>query len=317
MEKKFSESVKIYVAGHSGMVGSAIVRVLKKKGYDNIIMRTSAELDLTRQSETEKFFCDENPEVVILAAAKVGGIQANIANPSEFLMTNLMIQNNVIHSAYMNNAEKLIFLGSSCIFPTKSKQPMKEEYLLTGSLEKTNEAYALAKIAGIKACEYYNLQCGCDFISIMPPNLYGYQDNFDPQTSHVLAALIRKLHEGKRKEVPQVEIWGSGNQRRELMFVDDLADAVIYIMNYYRNPEFINVGVGQDWAIKEIAETVKAIVGYPGELFYNMEKPDGMARKLLDSSKIYQLGWQPQTSLEEGIRKTYQWYLENIEGEKR
>lgn len=308
---------KIYLAGHSGMVGSAIKRALERNGYENVITRPSKELDLTHQKATEGFFFQEKPEVVILAAAKVGGIQANIKDPAGFLMTNLMIQNNVIHAAHQVGVKKLVFLGSSCIYPKEASQPMKEEYLLTGPLEETNEGYAIAKIAGIKACQYYHNQYGDEFVSIMPPNLYGYQDNFDPESSHVLAALIRKLHEGKRKEAPRVEIWGSGNQRRELMFVDDLADAVIYVMNYYRDPEFINVGVGQDWSIKEIAETVKAIVGYSGELFYNREKPDGMSRKLLDSSKINQLGWQPQTSLEEGIRKTYQWYLENIEGEER
>lgn len=306
------KNVKIYVAGHNGMVGSAILRKLKTEGYEKIIFRTSKELDLTNQLATEVFFASEMPDCVILAAAKVGGIGANIKEPAEFLMENLKIQTNVIDSSFKNKVKKLIFLGSSCIYPKEAKQPLKEEYLLTGKLESTNEGYAIAKIAGIKACEYYNKEYKANYISIMPPNLYGINDNFDPIKSHIVAALIRKMHEAKLRDEPNVEIWGSGNQYRELMFVDDLADAVIFIMENYNEAEFINVGTGIDSTIKEIAEVIKEIVGYKGHLIYDKSKPDGMSRKLLDVTRINALGWKSETRFEEGIKATYDWYLNNL-----
>lgn len=306
---------KIYVAGHRGMVGSALVRSLKNKGYDNLLLRTHNELDLTRQLKVEEFFKNERPDVVFLAAAKVGGIKANIENPTGFLMDNLIIQHNIIKSAFDNEVEKLVFLGSSCIYPTKSKQPMKEEYLLSGPLEKTNEGYALAKIAGLKACEYYNKQYGVDFISIMPPNLYGINDNFDLKTAHVVASLIRKMHEAKLSNDSQVEIWGSGNQYRELMFVDDMADATIFAFENYNDSHFINIGTGVDYTIKDIAEKIKDVVGYNGELYFNKSKPDGMFRKVLDVSKFSKLGWKSKISLEKGLEITYKWYLDQLNKE--
>jgi GDP-L-fucose synthase len=306
------KNIKIYVAGHNGMVGSAILRKLKTEGYEKIIFRTSKELDLTNQLATEVFFASEMPDCVILAAAKVGGIGANIKEPAEFLMENLKIQTNVIDSSFKNNVKKLIFLGSSCIYPKEAKQPLKEEYLLTGKLESTNEGYAIAKIAGIKACEYYNKEYKANYISIMPPNLYGINDNFDPIKSHIVAALIRKMHEAKLRDEPNVEIWGSGNQYRELMFVDDLADAVIFIMENYNEAEFINVGTGIDSTVKEIAEVIKEIIGYKGHLIYDKSKPDGMSRKLLDVTRINALGWKSETRFEEGIKATYDWYLNNL-----
>lgn len=306
---------KIYVAGHRGMVGSALVRSLKNKGYDNLLLRTHNELDLTRQLKVEEFFKNERPDVVFLAAAKVGGIKANIENPTGFLMDNLIIQHNIIKSAFDNEVEKLVFLGSSCIYPTKSKQPMKEEYLLSGPLEETNEGYALAKIAGLKACEYYNKQYGVDFISIMPPNLYGINDNFDLKTAHVVASLIRKMHEAKLSNDSQVEIWGSGNQYRELMFVDDMADATIFAFENYNESHFINIGTGVDYTIKDIAEKIKDVVGYNGELYFNKSKPDGMFRKVLDVNKFSKLGWKSKISLEKGLEITYKWYLSQLNKE--
>ena len=302
---------KIYVAGHKGMVGSAIVRALEKKGHNNLVLKSHAELDLTVQQDVQNFFNEEKPDVVFLAAAKVGGIGANIANPVGFLMDNIIIQHNVINSAFDAGVEKLIFLGSSCIYPTHAQQPLKEEYLLTGPLEPTNEGYALSKIVGLKACEYYNKQYGTNYIGVMPPNLYGINDNFDLKTAHVVAALIKKMHIAKVNDEPQVEIWGSGNQYRELMFVDDMADATLYAADNYGGDSFINIGVGVDYTIREISETIQKVVGYEGELFFDTSKPDGMFRKVLDVSNFNNLGWKSKVSLEEGLNLTYEWFLNN------
>lgn len=309
----FKKDVKIYIAGHRGMAGSAIHRNLLKKGYHNFVLRTSSELDLTIQTDVEKFFEEEKPDVVVLAAAKVGGIMANIESPAVFLYDNLMIQNNVINSAYKNGVKKLVFLGSSCIYPRECPQPMKEEYLLDGKVEPTNEGYAIAKIAGMKLCEMYNRQYGTDYISIMPCNLYGIGDSFDPVKSHVVAATIRKFHEAKINNAPTVTIWGTGNARRELLFADDMADACVYLMESYSGNDFFNVGCGKDVSITELSLIVKDIVGYEGELVYDKTKPDGMPQKLMDCSKLKQDGWKYQTELEDGIRKTYQWYLDNYD----
>lgn len=309
----FIKDVKIYIAGHRGMAGSAIHRNLLKKGYYNFVLRTSSELDLTIQADVEKFFEEEKPDVVVLAAAKVGGIMANIESPAVFLYDNLMIQNNVINSAYKNGVKKLVFLGSSCIYPRECPQPMKEEYLLDGKVEPTNEGYAIAKIAGMKLCEMYNRQYGTDYISIMPCNLYGIGDSFDPVKSHVVAATIRKFHEAKINNAPTVTIWGTGNARRELLFADDMADACVYLMESYSGNDFFNVGCGKDVSISELSLIVKDIVGYEGELVYDKTKPDGMPQKLMDCSKLKQDGWKYQTELEDGIRKTYQWYLDNYD----
>ena len=302
---------KIYVAGHKGMVGSAIVRALEKKGHNNLILKSHAELDLTVQQDVQNFFNEENPDVVFLAAAKVGGIAANIANPVSFLMDNIIIQHNVIKSAFDAGVEKLIFLGSSCIYPTKAQQPLKEEYLLTGPLEPTNEGYALSKIVGLKACEYYNKQFGTNYIGVMPPNLYGINDNFDLKTAHVVASLIKKMHIAKVNDEPKVEIWGSGNQYRELMFVDDMADATLYAADNYDGDSFINIGVGIDYTIRELSETIQKVVGYEGELFFDTSKPDGMFRKVLDVSNFNNLGWESKISLEKGLTLTYEWFLNN------
>ncbi len=302
---------KIYVAGHNGMVGSAIVRALEKKGHNNLILKSHAELDLTVQQDVQNFFNEEKPDVVFLAAAKVGGIAANIANPVSFLMDNIIIQHNVIKSAFDTGVEKLIFLGSSCIYPTKAQQPLKEEYLLTGPLEPTNEGYALSKIVGLKACEYYNKQFGTNYIGVMPPNLYGINDNFDLKTAHVVASLIKKMHIAKVNDEPQVEIWGSGNQYRELMFVDDMADATLYAADNYDGDSFINIGVGVDYTIRELSETIQKVVGYEGELFFDTSKPDGMFRKVLDVSNFNNLGWESKISLEKGLTLTYEWFLNN------
>ncbi|GIV26816.1 MAG: GDP-L-fucose synthase [Bacteroidia bacterium] len=302
---------KIYVAGHRGMVGSAIVRKLQKEGYTNIITKTSKELDLRNQQSVEEFFKNEKPEYVFLAAAKVGGILANNTYRAEFLYDNLMIQNNVIHSAYKYGVKKLLFLGSSCIYPKFAPQPMKEEYLLSGYLEPTNEPYAIAKITGIKMCEAYRDQYGCNFISAMPTNLYGPNDNYDLNNSHVLPALIRKFHESKINNLPHVVVWGTGSPRRELMHVDDLADACLFLMKNYNEKQFVNVGTGKDISIKELAELVKKIVGFEGEIVFDTSKPDGTPRKLLDLTYLNQLGWYSKIELEEGIRMTYQDFLEN------
>jgi GDP-L-fucose synthase len=301
----------IYVAGHGGLVGSAICRRLQAGGYTNLIGRRSRELDLTRQAGVEAFLRQERPEYVFLAAAKVGGIMANKTYPAEFIYSNLMIQNNVIHSCYMNGVKKLLFLGSSCIYPKFAPQPMKEEHLLTGELEPTNEPYAVAKIAGIKMCQAYNRQYGTDYVSVMPTNLYGPKDNFDLETSHVLPAMIRKFHEAKMAGRTTVEIWGTGTPRREFLYIEDLADACVHLMESYDDSGIINVGMGEDISIRDLALQVKTIVGYTGEIVYDASKPDGTPRKLLDVSKLRSLGWKAQTSLEEGIRRTYEWYVQN------
>ncbi|MCY6482752.1 GDP-L-fucose synthase [Clostridium aestuarii] len=307
---------KIYVAGHNGMVGSAIVRKLKKEGYKNIIVRTRQELDLIDQAKVEEFFYEERPEYVILAAAKVGGIEANIKYPTEFLMENLIIQCNVIRSAFNNKVTKLVFLGSSCIYPKNAKQPLKEEYLLSGCLEPTNEGYSIAKIAGLKACEFYNKQYGVNYISIMPCNLYGENDNFDLKSAHVIPALIRRIYEAKMNKIPFVEIWGGGNQYREFMYVDDMADAALFLMENYDESQFINVGTGKDVTIKELAETIKKVVGYEGKLKFDTTKPDGMFRKVLDVSRLDKKGWKYKTELYDGVVKTYNWYLNKIKSTK-
>ncbi|WP_066351648.1 GDP-L-fucose synthase [Fervidicola ferrireducens] len=305
------KEAKIYVAGHRGLVGSAILRRLRAEGYSNIVTRTRQELDLTDQRAVYQFFEAERPEYVFLAAAKVGGILANSTYPADFIRENLLIQTNVIDAAYRYGVKKLLFLGSSCIYPKFAPQPIKEEYLLTGALEPTNEPYAVAKIAGIKMCQAYNKQYGTNFISVMPTNLYGPGDNFDLETSHVLPALIRKFHEAKVAGAPHVVIWGSGTPRREFLHVDDLANACLFLMNNYDSSEIINIGVGEDLTIAELANLIKEIVGYQGEIVFDTTKPDGTPRKLLDVSKIFNLGWRPRIRLEDGIRSTYEWFVRN------
>ncbi len=299
---------KIYVAGHRGMVGSAIIRKLRAEGYENIVTRTSKELDLRDQYGVRDFFIEEKPDYVFLAAAKVGGIVANNTYRAEFLYDNLMIQNNVIHHSWLNGVKKLLFLGSSCIYPKLAPQPLREDALLTGPLEPTNEPYAIAKIAGIKMCDAYRDQYGCNYISVMPTNLYGPNDNYDLQNSHVLPALIRKFHEAKIEQKPYVEIWGTGSPLREFMHVDDLADACFFLMENYNERGFINIGVGKDISIKELALLIKKIVGYEGELRFDTSKPDGTPRKLLDISKLAALGFKVKISLEEGVRAVYEEY---------
>jgi len=305
------KDAKIYVAGHRGLVGSAIMKKLKKEGFTNLVYRTSSELDLRRQEKVEEFFEKEKPEYVILAAAKVGGIQANDTYSAEFLYDNLMIESNVIDAAYQNDVNKLLFLGSSCIYPKFADQPMKEDYLLSGKLESTNEGYAVAKITGIKLCEHYNKQYDTNFISAMPTNLYGPNDNFDLETSHVLPALIRKFYEAKVNDEDEVVIWGTGKPKREFLHVDDLADSLLFLMNNYSGDQFVNVGVGKDISILELAELIKDIVGFEGEIVNDLSKPDGTPRKLLDVTRLNDLGWEAQISLEEGIKDTYQWFKEN------
>ncbi len=300
---------KIFVAGHNGMVGSAVYRALLKNGYNNIVTRSSKELDLRNQAAVELFFQAEHPEYVFLAAAKVGGIVANNTYRAEFLYDNLSIQNNVIHQSYLNKVKKLMFFGSSCIYPKLAPQPLKEEYLLTGLLEPTNEPYAIAKIAGIKMCENYRMQYGCNFISVMPTNLYGINDNYHPQNSHVLPALIRKFHEAKMQNSKQVEIWGSGTPLREFLFADDLADAALYLMLNYNESLFVNIGTGSDVSIKELAMLIQEIVGFEGELHFDSTKPDGTPRKLMDVSLLHKLGWKHTTSLTDGIKLAYQDFL--------
>ncbi len=342
------KSAKIYIAGHKGLVGSAILRILEKSGYNNCVVRSRQELDLTCQSSVERFFDEERPEYVFLAAAKVGGILANATYPADFICQNLVIETNIIHAAYKYGAKKLLFLGSSCIYPRDCPQPMKEEFLLTGPLEPTNEPYAVAKIAGIKMCEAYNRQYGTKYISVMPTNLYGPNDNFDLETSHVLPALIRKFHlaklamqkdwEGiKKNEVifgripndfkrslgldpktnlppensskePEVVLWGTGSPRREFLHVDDLADACIYLMDNYNGSEIVNIGVGKDITIRELAELIAKIVGYQGKIRFDTSKPDGTPRKLLDVSRLTSMGWNPSIDLEGGIENTYKWF---------
>lgn len=309
---------KIYLAGHTGMVGSAIKRYLESKKYENIIFRTIEELDLTRQEKVEQFFMQEKPEIVIIAAARVGGILANNTYRAQFIYDNLMIESNLIHSSYLNNVEKLIFLGSSCIYPKMAPQPLKEEYLLSDYLENTNEPYAVAKIAGIKLCENYYKQYGCNYYSIMPTNLYGPYDNFDLKTSHVLPALLRKIHEAKINNSNSVTLWGTGTPLREFMYVEDLAEGLCYLMEkvdakdlYSKGLSFLNIGTGGDLTIAELANMISEIVGFKGEIIYDRTKPDGTPRKLLDVTRINALGWNAKTELREGIVKTYLWYLEN------
>jgi len=297
------KSSKIYVAGHRGMVGSAIVRKLQAEGYTNLIVRTSAELDLRNQAAVEKFFADEKPAYVFLAAAKVGGIMANNTYRADFLYENLMIETNVIHQSFVQGVKKLLFLGSSCIYPKLAPQPLKEEYLLSGFLEETNEPYAIAKIAGIKLCESYRRQYGCDFISAMPTNLYGPNDNYDLKNSHVIPALIRKFKDARKNNLPQVEVWGTGTPLREFLHADDLAGACLFLMNHYSGEQFVNVGSGKDQSIAEIAQLISNLVGYKGKIFFDTTKPDGTPRKLMDVSKLNAMGWLPTIQLEDGLRE--------------
>lgn len=305
------KNAKIYVAGHRGMVGSAIVRALKSQGYTNIITRTSKELDLRRQIDVEEFFAKEKPDYVFLAAAKVGGILANNEAPADFMYDNMILEMNVIHEAYKNKVKKLMFLGSSCIYPRMAPQPMKENCLLTSELEKTNEAYALAKISGLKYCEYLNRQYSTNFISVMPTNLYGPNDNYHPEHSHVLPALIRRFHEAKENNLNEVVIWGTGTPLREFLYVDDLADACVYLMNTYSGNETVNLGTGKELSIRELAELVKKVVGFKGNITFDTTKPDGTPRKLLNVSKLEKLGWKYKTELEDGIKLAYEDFLNN------
>ena len=307
------QNAKIYIAGHRGMVGSAITRYLSANGYQNLLFKTSSELDLRNQQAVNDFFDTEKPDYVFLAAAKVGGIMANNTFRADFLYENLQIQNNVIHASYQNKVKKLMFLGSSCIYPKLAPQPLKEDYLLTGLLEETNEPYAIAKITGIKMCESYRRQYGCNFISAMPTNLYGPNDNYDLNNSHVLPAMIRKFHEAKTEHKPFVELWGTGSPLREFLHADDLAEACVFLMNAYNEEQFVNIGVGEDLSIKHLAELIKKTVGYEGELKWNADKPDGTPRKLMDVSKLHALGWKHHYDLEEGIKVTYQDFLSKID----
>lgn len=296
---------KIYVAGHKGMVGSAVLRALQAKGYTNFVLRSSSELDLTNQAEVVKFFKAEQPEYVFIAAAKVGGIESNNTLRGQFLYENLMIQNNVIHQSYVHHVKKLLFFASSCIYPKFSPQPIKESYLLTDTLEPTNEPYAIAKIAGVKLCDSYNRQYGCDFISVMPTNLYGPNDNYDLKHSHVLPALLRKFHEAKLSHAPTVEVWGTGTPKREFLHVDDLATASLHLMDTYKGNVSVNIGTGEDISIKDLAELIKDIVGFKGKIVWNTDKPDGTPRKLLDVSLIHSLGWHHTIELRDGIEAVY------------
>ena len=308
MEKE----AKIYIAGHRGMVGSAIHRKLIKEGFTNFITRTSSTLDLRNQQQVEEFFKLEKPDYVFLAAAKVGGIVANNTYRAEFLYDNLQIQNNVIHNAFLNNVKKLMFLGSSCIYPKMAPQPLKEDYLLTGLLEESNEPYAIAKIAGIKMCDAYRAQYGCNYISVMPTNLYGYNDNYHPQNSHVLPALIRRFHEAKEQGLPNVTIWGTGSPKREFLFADDLAEACYYLMQNYNEPGLVNIGTGEDISIKDLALLVKTIINYDGQINFDTSKPDGTPRKLMDVSKLHNRGWKHTVELSEGIKAAYNDFLSKL-----
>ena len=306
-----NKDAKIFVAGHRGLVGSAIVRCLKSQGYSNILIRSKSELDLTNQQVVNNFFAINKPEYIFVAAGRVGGVVANDKYAAEFIYNNLMIEANTIHASFQSNVKKLLFLGSTCIYPKLAPQPLKEEYLLTGPLEHTNEWYAVAKIAGIKLCQAYRKQYGCDFNSAMPTNLYGPGDNFDLETSHVLPALIRKFHEAKASNTDSVTLWGTGTPKREFCHVDDCANACVFLMNEYSDAEIVNIGVGEDVSILELGELVKKIVGYEGEIEFDTSKPDGTPRKLVDVSRITSMGWKAKISLEEGIASTYQWYLDN------
>ncbi|GAA4334874.1 GDP-L-fucose synthase [Mucilaginibacter gynuensis] len=303
------KNAKIYIAGHRGMVGSAIHRKLQNEGFTNFVTRTSDQIDLRDQQQVKDFFELEKPDYVFLAAAKVGGIVANNTYRAEFLYDNLQIQNNVIHNAYLNGVKKLMFLGSSCIYPKLAPQPLKEDYLLTGPLEPTNEPYAIAKIAGIKMCDAYRDQYGCNFISVMPTNLYGYNDNYHPQNSHVLPALIRRFHEAKEQNLPEVVIWGSGSPKREFLFADDLAEACFYLMQNYNEPGLVNIGTGEDISIKDLALLVKNITGFEGGITFDTTKPDGTPRKLMDVTKLHNQGWKHKIELEEGIALAYSDFL--------
>jgi GDP-L-fucose synthase len=316
MTLRLEKAAPIFVAGHRGLVGSAVCRALLKRSFTNVLTRPRAKLDLRDASAVEEFFAKERPAYVIMAAAKVGGIIANSTYPADFLRDNLQIQTNVIDAAFRHRVSKFCFLGSSCVYPRLAPQPMNEESLLTGPLESTNEWYAIAKIAGIKMCQAYTKQHGFNAISLMPTNLYGPGDNFDLQTAHVLPALIRKFHEAKGRRAAEVVVWGSGAPRREFMYVDDLAEAVCFLMERYESPEIINVGVGQDITIAELAELVRRIVGYQGRIVFDRSKPDGTPRKLLDVSRITALGWRASFGLEQGIRATYEWYLANVGGQR-
>jgi len=322
MDSYMQKNAKIFIAGSKGLVGSALVRRLKVGNFTNLLTPEIDELDLNNQQAVEDFFAQERPEYVFLAAAKVGGIYANNTYPAEFIYQNLTIQNNVIHQAYVHGVKRLLFLGSSCIYPKQAPQPMREEHLLTGLLEPTNEPYAIAKIAGIKMCESYNRQYGTSFVAVMPTNLYGPGDNFHPENSHVLPALIRRFHEAREMSLPEVVVWGSGTPMREFLFVDDMADGSVYVMNLdqeilethllnYPEPCFVNLGTGVDVTIRELAETIKEVVGYQGQLSFDLSKPDGTRRKLQDVSRMKALGWQAQVRLRSGIEKTYRWFLEN------
>ena len=306
------KNAKIYVAGHRGMVGSAILRKLQAEGYPNLLVRSSQELDLRNQQAVADFFASEKPDYVFLAAAKVGGIVANNTYRADFLYENLAIQNNVIHQAYLHGVKKLLFLGSSCIYPKLAPQPLKEEYLLTGLLEPTNEPYAIAKIAGIKLCDAYRDQYGCNFISVMPTNLYGYNDNYHPENSHVLPALIRKFHEAKTSGATIVTVWGTGSPLREFLFADDLADACYFLMQEYNEAGLVNIGTGHDLSIKELALLIKEVVGFTGDLVFDTSKPDGTPRKLMDVTKLHSLGWQHRIELKEGLALAYQDFLKKL-----
>ncbi len=306
-----NKNSKIYVAGHNGLVGSAIIRRLQKDGYTNLLLRTHKELELTDQRAVAEFFAKEKPEYVFLAAAKVGGIMANQTYPADFIYENLAIQNNLIHQSYLKGVKKLLFLGSSCIYPRLCPQPIKEKYLLSGKLEPTNNAYAIAKIAGIIMCQSYNKQYNTNFISVMPTNLYGQNDNFNLDDSHVLPALIKKFHEAKKNKAKEVAVWGTGNAMREFLHVDDLANACVFLMNSYNDSEIINIGTGEDLPIKKLAELIRNIVGYKGKISWDSTKPDGTPRKLLDVSRLHQLGWKHKINLEKGIKMTYEWYKKN------
>lgn len=303
-----NKNAKIFIAGHRGMVGSAIERELRKQGYTNFVNRTSKELNLTRQDQVEQFFAVEKPEYVFLAAAKVGGIHANNTYPADFAYQNLMMECNVIHASYLNGVKKLLFLGSSCIYPRLAPQPIPENALLTGLLEPTNEAYALAKISGLRMCAYYRKQHGCDYISAMPTNLYGYGDNFDLQNSHVLPALIRKAHNAKLNNEPCMEVWGSGTPLREFLYVDDLAEGLVFLMNHYSDEMHVNIGSGTEISIRALAQTIVDVVGYTGELRFDPTKPDGTPRKVMDVSRINAMGWKAHTSLRDGIAQVYRWF---------
>ena len=308
-----NKNSKIYIAGHTGLAGSAILRRSKEDGYKNFILKTHSELDLLDQKAVDAFFKENKPEYVFLAAAKVGGIMANKTQKADFIYNNLEIQNNLIHSSYIYGVKRLLFLGSTCIYPAQSPQPMKEEYLLTGPLEPTNDAYAIAKIAGIKMCQFYNEQYGTNFISVMPTNLYGYNDNFDLEGSHMVPALIRKIYEAKIEGKKSITLWGSGKPIRDILFSDDFADAVVYLMNDYDGNEYFNIGMGEDHTIKEFAELIADIHGYKGEIKWDTTRPDGMYKKQLDVSRLKKAGWSPKYTLREGLEKTIQWFVENYD----